>query len=220
MAQEKAPEAPPARVATGLEISQAIEELTEEDSERLEQTAINRICRIGRLAAHNRTHEDLIQEAMCRILDGTRQWRPENVKFVPFLLGVIWSISSEWASHHERNPDSPEYAAIESQITKVDDEGNSHSPFEAIASTQPDVEDEIVRAELESEQKALLQQIEAHFSKDENASYVLMGWSDGMDGPAIRELFGLDETAYRTIVRRIRRYSQKIIRKGDGQKSK
>jgi hypothetical protein len=63
---------------------------------------------------------------------------------------------------------------------------------------------------------ALLKHIEAHFANDENASYILMGWSDGMDGPAIQKLFGFSDTTYGTIVRRIRRYSQKIIREPNG----
>lgn len=72
--------APKPQPATKAEINQAIEALTHEDTERIEQTALNRINRIGR-AANRRSHKDLIQEAFIRILDGTRQWYKDRVSF-------------------------------------------------------------------------------------------------------------------------------------------
>jgi hypothetical protein len=55
---------------------------------------------------------------------GRRVWYPAQVAFVPFLVGVLWSIAGEWAGHRKRNLGSPEYAAVESQITKKDEGGN------------------------------------------------------------------------------------------------
>ncbi len=211
MDQNAAPDALPAKIATPAEIVHAVEVLTDEDSERLEQVAINRIVRIGRRAANGRTHEDLLHEAMTRILEGQRQWYPENVKFVPYLVGVIWSIASEWAGHRKRNPDLPEYAVLESQITKENEDGNPLSPFPGLKIAEPNIEEQMVDAEIEAERKALADAIEGHFVQDENAAYVLMGWQDGMDGPAIQREFGFSETTYRTIVRRIKRNSRKIV---------
>ena len=91
--------------------------LTDEDSERLKQIATNRIFRIGRRAANGRTDEDLLHEALVRTLNGSRQWYSENLEFVPYLVGVIWSIASEWAGHHKRKANSPEYAVLEAQIS-------------------------------------------------------------------------------------------------------
>src|SRR6185312_2135176 len=108
MDQDASSGSQPAKSATHAEIIQAMESLTNEDSERLEQVALNRIIRIGRRAAKGRTHEDLLQEAMTRTLESQRQWYPKNVGIVPFLVGVVWSIASEWAGHRERNPDRPE----------------------------------------------------------------------------------------------------------------
>lgn len=216
MGQNTAPEAAPAKIATHAEIVQAIEALTEEDSERLEQIAINRIIRIGRRAANGRTHEDLIQEAMARTLVGPRHWHPENVKFVPYLVGVIWSIASEWAGHHERNVNSPEYAVLESQITKDEEEGNPLSACAGLKADDPNIEKQLVDAHMEAERKDLADEIEAHFAQDEDAAYVLMGWQDGMAGPAIQKEFGFSETTYRTIVRRIKRNSQRIMEKRYG----
>lgn len=216
MDQDVAPDAPDAKIATYAEIFQAIEALTDEDSERLEQVAANRIARIGRRAANRRTGEDLLREAMARIPDGPRHWYPDNVEFVPYLVGVIWSIASEWAGQHKRKANSPEYAVLESEITKENEEGDPVSPFADLKTREPNIEERIVDAEIEAERKALADEIEAHFSEDENASYVLMGWQDGMDGPAIQREFGFTETTYRTIVRRIKRNSQKIMEKRYG----
>jgi DNA-directed RNA polymerase specialized sigma24 family protein len=216
MAQDGVLDAIPAKPATCAEIIHAIESLTDEDSERLEQVALNRIIRIGRRAANGRTHEDLLQEAMTRTLEGQRHWYPGNVEFVPYLIGAVWSIASEWAGHRERNPGSPEYAGLESQLTKEDEEGNPISPFDGLAVCAPNSEEQMVEAEREAEQQALVNAIEQHFAEDENASYVLMGWQDGMDGPAIMEACGFSETTYRAIVRRIKRNSQKITEERHG----
>src|SRR5689334_14940599 len=59
--------------ATPGAIREAIEALTREDTERIEQSALNRINRIWR-AANGRSHDDLMQEALIRILDGKRRW--------------------------------------------------------------------------------------------------------------------------------------------------
>jgi DNA-directed RNA polymerase specialized sigma24 family protein len=50
-------------------------------------------------------HEDLIQEAYMRVLDGKRAW-PKNVAAVPFLCGVMRSIAWDWrAEDHDENAD-------------------------------------------------------------------------------------------------------------------
>ena len=213
MDQGVAPKAPPAKAATQDEIIQAIEALTPEDTERLEQVAKNRIVRIGRRAANLRTEKDLFQEAVKRILEGQRKWCPQNLKFVPFLVGVLWSIASEWSGHRKRNIDSPEYAAAESQITKEDEESNPLSPFAVLKAPTPNIEEQLVDAEIVADRKALADAIEKHFEQDENASYVLMGWQEGMDGPTIQKVFGFSDDNYRAIVRRIKRHSQKILEK-------
>jgi len=215
MDQSAAPETLP-RIATQAEIVQAIESLTDADSERLEQVAVNRILRIGRRAANGRTHEDLLQEAMARTLDGQRKWYPEKVNFAGFLVGAVWSIASEWAGHRKRNPESPEYAALESQLTKEDKEGTPTSPFDGLKAGAPNVDEQMVQAEVEAARKALVAAIEQHFSDDENASYLLMGWQDGMDGPAIQKEFGFSETTYRTAVRRIKRNVRRIMEEHHG----
>src|SRR5262249_652368 len=61
-----------------------------------EKTAIVKIARLhARKTQYD--HEDLLQEAYSRILDGRRAWA-RGVPAVPFFGGVIRSIAWEWRS--------------------------------------------------------------------------------------------------------------------------
>lgn len=203
--------------ATRGEIDQAIEALTAEDTERIEQSAQNRIYTIGRAAANRRSHDDLIQEALTRILDGTRHWYKDNgVSFTDWLVGAIYSISSEWAGHRERNKMQPDYALLESVLSKTDDDGKTVSPFDEIKEPHLHAEAKLIDAEREAECKALAEKIEAAFADDEKASILLMGFQDGMSGPEIRAEFGMSEKEYRTTMRRIQRGVRKMMDEDHG----
>ena len=201
--------------ATRGEIDEAIKALTQADTERIEQSALNRLYRIRR-AANGRSHKDLIQEAFTRILDGTRQWYKDRVSFTDFLVGAVYSIASEWAGHRKRNKELPEYALLESALSKTDEDGKTVSPFDEVREPSPNAEEELIDAEGESENKALVQKIEAAFEHDEKASILLMGFQDGMDGPAIRAEFGMSEKEYRTTMRRIQRGVRKMMDEDHG----
>ncbi len=211
--------APKPEPASRTEIDQAIEALTDEDTERIEQTALNRIIRIGR-AANQRSHEDLIQEAFTRILDGTRHWYKDRVGFAQCLIGAIWSIASEWAGHRERNQELPEYASLESDLLRTDDSGKNTSPLDVLQSPALNVEEELIEnninVEREAENKALADKIEAAFASDDRAMIILMGFQDGMDGPAIRSAFEFSDKEFRTTTRRIQRRVNKIMDKKNG----
>ena len=212
------PTPPPAcksQPATRGEIDEAIKALAQEDTERIEQTALNRIYRVRR-AANGRSHKDLIQEAFTRILDGTRQWYKDRVSFTDFLVGAVYSIASEWAGHRERNKELPEYALLESVLSKTDEDGKTVSPFDEVREPSPNAEEELIDAEGEAENKALVEKIEAAFEHDEKASILLMGFQDGMDGPAIRAKFGMSEKEYRTTMRRIQRGVRKMMDEDHG----
>jgi hypothetical protein len=203
------------RPAAQDEILKAIEALSDADTERLEQFAQNRIYRIGR-GAVGRNYEDLLHDAMIRLLEGFRHWYPdEGVTFVQCLMGVIRSLSSGWAGHRKRNLDSPEYAALESEKSIRNNEGQLTSPFETIRDKEANVEEGAIDAEAErarlADCKALAEAITADFAEDEPASLVLMGFEDGMDGPTIRSTFDMTEPQFRTVTRRIQRRARKIM---------
>ena len=211
---KSSPSPPESQPAAPGEIKQAIEALTLEDTERIEQASVNRIHRIGR-AANGRDSEELMQEAFTRILDGTRHWYKDRVSFTQCLIGAIWSIASEWAGHRKRNSDSPEYASLESDLTRTDDEGNSISPFDKLRDPALSAEQELIEAsasaQREAQNKALVEEIEKAFADDEKASILIMGFQDGMDGPAIRADFGISEKEFRTTMRRIQRRVRKLM---------
>lgn len=205
--------------ATPGEIDQAIKALAQEDTERIEQSAKNRIYRIG-LAANRRDHEELIQEAFTRILNRKRHWYKDRVSFTQCLIGAIWSIASEWAGHRERNKDLLEYASLESDLSRTDDEGQIISPFDKLRDPALNAEQALIEAtvsaEREAENKAVVEKIEAAFAEDEKASILIMGFQDGMDGPAIRAEFGMSEKEFRTTMRRIQRHVRKMMEQHHG----
>jgi hypothetical protein len=61
-----------------------------------DKTALMKIARVyARKTPYS--HEDLFQEALCRVLSGARVW-PRDLPTLSFLVGVVRSIASEWKS--------------------------------------------------------------------------------------------------------------------------
>lgn len=205
--------------ATAEEITRAIEKLDTADFVRLKTYAENRIRRIGPWAANGRTDGDLLNEAVTRLLDGTRHWYPEKTGIVTCLLGAVRSISSSWAGHRKRNQLSPEYAALESDKLKKDEEGNTVSPFDGLMAEGSHIEDQLVDAEIEADRKALADEIEAACAGEEDSLVVIVGWQSDMDGPAIQKEMGWTETKYRTVARRIQRRAHKIAERRYGKQA-
>lgn len=203
----------PARVATLDEIERAIETLDDAATERLYRAAKYRLFRIGPLAANRREPKDLIQEAFMAVVEQRRHWYPERVEFLPFLVGVVKSTASAWAGHYDRNSNRPEYAPAESEIRKKDQEGNIRSPFDELPAAGLDPANRSLQDEVDCELKQIMDALETLFADDEPAWIVVSGLSEGMNGPEIQKAFGYTETEYRTIMRRIKRKSQKIMEK-------
>jgi DNA-directed RNA polymerase specialized sigma24 family protein len=80
----------PAETYTPAEVSQVIRSLSAEHKTLL--------VKIAKAYAWKTSygHEDLIQEALTRVLEGKRTW-PRNLPMVVFLRGVMRSIASDWA---------------------------------------------------------------------------------------------------------------------------
>ena len=209
------PAPPEPEPATAADIEQALKVLTLEDSERIRQYAANRVQRIGR-AANGRSQDDLMQEALFRMLDGRRAW-DRRISFTQTFMGIIRSIASEWAGHRKRNDGLPEYAHLEADLTKTSDEGKDVSPFDGLAEPNPTAEDALIQtavaSEREAENKALVQEIEAAFASDDKAGILILGFEDGMDGPSTRAAFGISEQEFKTTMRRLRYGVNKIMEK-------
>ena len=84
---------------TGAEPAAAILSPAEAEAAIRALTAADKIAllKIARLYARKTPyeHEDLLQEAMCRVLQGARAW-PRHLAALPFLWGVVRSIAWEW----------------------------------------------------------------------------------------------------------------------------
>jgi DNA-directed RNA polymerase specialized sigma24 family protein len=63
-----------------------------------QKTALNKVARIYAKKTSD-GHEDLIQEAYLRVLNGQREW-PRRVATVPFLAGVMRSVAWDWRAPH------------------------------------------------------------------------------------------------------------------------
>ena len=104
-----APE-PAAAVLTPAEAGAAIRALSVADKAAL--------MKLARLYARKTPydHEDLLQEAMCRVLAGARVW-PRHVAALPFLWGVVRSIAWEWKKEMvERDSDTTDFAGEERRV--------------------------------------------------------------------------------------------------------
>ena len=90
-------------IATAVDISQAIDSLPQHEFVRLRDFAENRVVRIGCAAANGRTADDLLHEAVTRLLEGTRHWDSARINISLCLIGVMRSIASAWAGHLANN---------------------------------------------------------------------------------------------------------------------
>lgn len=188
---EKKPsrQVPADKAASHEEIVAAIQSLTEAELLRLEKFVRFRIRGLGPASA-GRDWRDLLGEALAATLD-QRRWN-KSVTFVQHLLGAIRSISSSWKKSFD-----PDEARLESDLMRIDAEGNEHSIFAGIQSTDPDAE-RIIAAKQEVED------IERIFRDDRIALDVIGGWRSGMTGPDIKEALGISQREYETIAKRIR----------------
>jgi DNA-directed RNA polymerase specialized sigma24 family protein len=98
---------PAAAVLSSAEAAAAVRALSMAD-----KTALMKIARLyAKKTPYD--HEDLLQEALCRVLAGTRAW-PRRVAALPFLWGVVRSIAWEWKTQAlDRVPEAADPAGEE-----------------------------------------------------------------------------------------------------------
>jgi hypothetical protein len=98
-----------------VEIGKALESLTDG-----QKTALSKIARVyARKTPYG--YEDLINEAICRVLDGKRAWR-RGLPVILFLGGVMRSIAWEWKKdlHEEEIDVGDEGAGERGVVSKID----------------------------------------------------------------------------------------------------
>ena len=167
-------------LASPEEAAAALAALTPADRIRLEKLARNRLRESGD------AWEDLLQEAIKRILDKTRKW-PRHVPLVAFVAEVMRSLASEYRRQQQQfRPDN---------LAKEPVSGNPG----------PDRE-----AEARSEMKA----IEDYLDDDDQALAVAMAKFEGYSPEEIQTMFTLTSTQYDSTLRRIRRKMEEYKKKG------
>jgi DNA-directed RNA polymerase specialized sigma24 family protein len=106
---------PAAATLSRAEVAAAVRSLTAGD-----KTALIKVARLyAKKTPYD--HDDLLQEALCRVLAGTRAW-PRGVQALPFLWGVVRSIAWEWKKEiPDKAPDAADVEAEErrANATKV-----------------------------------------------------------------------------------------------------
>jgi DNA-directed RNA polymerase specialized sigma24 family protein len=169
---------------------------------RLSDTNWERLRRIAMALAVGRTleGEDLMQEAMARVLDGGRPW-PRNVEILPFLAGVMRSVAhGERAKIKRSSVRQPISLYSPAGDLAIDPVSTSASPEEAVA------EDE--------EWSRVRQGITVMFGDDYDAQVLLEGIMEGLEGEDLRGLTGLDLKGFASKRRLIQRRLTKLKANG------
>ncbi|MBV9496863.1 MAG: hypothetical protein JOZ54_21655 [Acidobacteria bacterium] len=179
-----------ATAATREEVDSAIAALTDVELVRLQRFAIARIARIG-AAADGRDYQELLSESYRRIL-GSRVWN-KDVALVDHLFGTIRSVSSHWAQEFARELDAGRNLISSDRDTRTD-----RATAETAPSGVPDAERMVIARDL-------LFHVRELFAQDELAREIIAGWEEELDGPAIREILGIEQTVFDSKVRAIRR---------------
>ncbi len=166
------------------QVRDAIARLTEADLFRLHRAV--RLCAVGL----DIDAADLVNEAICRALDGSRRC-PAHLPVPIFLVGVVRSIAS---AARERAKERP---AVRSLSVSAEDGG-----VVGVAANERTAEEALIAKE---EFAAQLLALEEMFGGDEEAQLMIMCDRDGMPAERIRAELSMDETTYATARRRIRR---------------
>jgi RNA polymerase sigma-70 factor (ECF subfamily) len=189
---EMAPGEPAVSHLSPAEIEAAINQLSSADFSRLRKLAGLR-SRVGPMVA-----DDLLQEAFVRALDGSRKC-PRHVDIIRFLGGVMHSIASDAVKAQNRRP-------LELRLVPASS-GDDELPLLDPPDPRANAEDEIAAGQIRREIIAL-------FDDDLAAQTIAEGMMDGMEGEELRSCTGLDEKAFATMRRLVRRRIDKAFPKG------
>jgi DNA-directed RNA polymerase specialized sigma24 family protein len=132
--------------------------------------------------------DELVQEAICRVLEGMRKW-PRDLEKLRFLAGVIKSIAGDWnrAQRQARKrtvPLNEEREVGEARRGQMDYEGTEARGISA---------------------KFDVERILTLFDDDPIAQTMLIGIAEGRRGEDLEQASGLSPTEYQSKLRKIRR---------------
>jgi DNA-directed RNA polymerase specialized sigma24 family protein len=135
------------------------------------------------------TWDDLLQEAITRVLVGSRR-QPQGVKMVAFLAGIMRSLRAEHWRRARQGPGSGDTLRI--------DHKRDLSKEAALRDSAPDPEQSLMAREE-------LCAIEGLFAGDMVALRIIAGLAEGRSAAQIRDAAGISKTDYDSARRRMRR---------------
>ncbi len=192
---------PTEQAATPDEVREAIGALTQADLLRLESFAYWRIRGLGRRSG-GRTHKDLINDAICVTLDGTRRWNKSKVDFVKYLIGTMSSISDNWRKRYRS--DEP---ILASDLGHDDESGVATDVLERAQSDAPSPEDRLVMKEHADAIRRL-------FEGDALVTLIICEIEEGSRLQEIRERYAIDTNDFNAALKRLRRKIARWIDEG------
>ena len=174
------------KIASKQEVVKRLHGLTNVELRKLE-----RIARIRVIGLCEIEWQDLLNEAIVRMLDGSRQW-PKDVDLVVFLRQTMRSIASDHWRRRKVNP-----VISESQL---------HEPSEEVEGTLLEVAiDPTANPERDVVAAETIAQIRRAFEGDLEALHVLSGMAIGKSPREIQDEGNMDARRYATTQKRIRR---------------
>ena len=180
------------KIASKQEVVNRLRGLTNVELRRLE-----RIARIRTIGLHEIEWQDLLHEAIVRMLDGTRQW-PKDVDLVVFLRQTMRSIASDHWRRRKVNP-----VVSESQL---------HDPSEEVEGTLLEFAvDPTADPERDAAAAETITQIRQAFEGDLEALHVLSGMAIGKSPREIQDEGHMDARRYASAQKRIRRRLAKVF---------
>jgi RNA polymerase sigma-70 factor (ECF subfamily) len=133
--------------------------------------------------------DDLVHEAICRVLAGKREW-PRDLEKLRFLAGVIKSIAGD-------------RKRVLRQTVLLDEEREVGEARRGLMDYEG-TEARAIRAKLD------VKRIMTYFDDDPIAQKMLMGMADGARGEDLQQASGLSPTEYESKRKKIRRRIEKL----------
>lgn len=169
----------------------------------LKDADLNRLRELARrfvVESPFRDENDLLMDAIEKILSGDRQW-PKDLEVSRFFLGVFRSLRS---SHEKSRSRRSKHRDIRSESETLQ-KGNpgDRTPIENTAGNPSSPEQNALA-------KDMLQSYQQAFENDELAWDVLEWRAAGFSRDEIKLEFGLTDTEFETITKRIRRKASQV----------
>ncbi|OOY04592.1 sigma-70 family RNA polymerase sigma factor [Thioclava sp. F28-4] len=182
-----------AKVLSRGELEEAIGEFSDADWMRIRGAA-------QLYAVYPVEPEELIQEALCRAIAGTRKC-PKDVSVVRFVAEAIRSIAHD------------ELQKVEHQRDEVSVHDETIENPDAITPQEPGptAEERMISNEQTRGTENRLLEL---FEGDDEAQLIVLGMLTGTEGAELREVTGLDQTGFNSKRRYVRRKINNAIENG------